>query len=191
MKQLISTRVFNTTAALVALAVLLLFLLSYSETGSPPTILVEEPTSDYPDYYLVNAKSTQFGPQGALDMTIKSESILHEPQTNSSLLKQPRIALYQDGVLNWTIRSDTGVAYQTEQRIDLEQRVIIASGDNQTVLKTPFLALYPEEERAETDKPVTLQSPTGFTRSVGLKVNMKTKQIHLLDQVRGQYNAVP
>ncbi|MBL4828072.1 MAG: LPS export ABC transporter periplasmic protein LptC, partial [Spongiibacteraceae bacterium] len=188
---LINTKTFNTGVATAAIVVLSLFLWSYSETGSPPTLLTEKETKLNPTYYLANAKSSQFDENGALKMTIKNDFVEHVPEDNSSLLKQPRIALYRDGVLDWTIRSDTGVAFQTGYRIDLEQRVIIASGDNKMVLKTPFLSLYPDEKRIETDKPVTLKSPAGFTRAIGLEANLQTKQVHLLDQVRGQYNAVP
>ena len=191
MKQLISTKLFNTIIAIMAVSVLLAFLWSYSETGSPPKLLSTQTSNINPRYYLFNAKSTHFDESGALSMTMKSDAVQHNPKDDSSILKQPRIALYRDGVLDWTVRSVSGVADQNAQRIDLQQRVIIASGDNQTVLRTPFLALYPDEERAETDKPVTMQSPTGFTRSIGLIANMKTKHVQLLDQVRGQYNAVP
>lgn len=191
MKQLIKTKVFNTAVAFAAAVVLLLFLWSYLETGSPPTLISSQTGEVNPSYYLINAKSTQFNKQGALDMTMKSDKIEHDPKNASARLRHPRIALYGDGVLTWTVRANTGIAYELDSRIDLKQRVIIASGDNQTVVKTPYLELYPDEKRAQTDKPVNMRSPTGFTRSIGLKANMQTQHVQLLDQVRGQYNAIP
>ena len=190
MATLLSTRVINTAIAGTAAAVLLMYLLSYSETGSPP-IIVEQPTQNKrPDYYLVNTQSTHFDQQGLLDIAIDSEFVEHNPDNNSADVKEPLFMLYRDGALSWTVSSQSGVIYKGGNQVDLQQRVVITSSDGATVLKTPQLIIFPNKKLAKTDKPVTLQNPNGFTRSIGLNADLQHKKIDLLNQVRGQYQGM-
>ncbi|MEE8058902.1 MAG: LPS export ABC transporter periplasmic protein LptC [Pseudomonadales bacterium] len=186
----LSTRVINTTFACLAVVMLLTFLLAYSETGTPPTLGLEQSNDTLPDYYLTNIRSTQFDKQGMLDFTMASPSVEHNPKDNSANLKEPVFNLYQEGALVWTISSQSGVVYNGEVKVDLQQRVIISSIDQEIILKTPQLVVFPNKKLAKTNKPVTLLNPNGFTRAVGLRADLQTKTIDLLEQVRGQYEGV-
>ena len=190
MAKLISTRRLNTILAGLAGLILLTFLLVYSETGSPPTLSPDQQVDNNPDYYLRNVNSRQFDEQGALDFTVVTQSIEHNPKDNSAKLKEPFFSLYRDGKLEWTITSQSGTVYEAGEKVDLQQRVIIASSDQQTTLKTPQLVIFPDKKLVKTNKPVTLLNPNGFTRAVGLRADLHTKTIELLDQVRGQYERI-
>lgn len=191
MKTLLNTRLFNTLVASAAAVLLLLFLLSYSETGSPPQLSRDSHIDKRPDFYLVKTHSIQFDEQGMLDMIVMSDEIEHNPLNNSVSMREPRLTFYQDGIIEWTVSSQSGIVMEGGKQLDLEQRVVISSADQRTILKTPSLTMFPDKKIAKTDKPVTLLSEHGFTRSIGLNANLRNKKIHLLKQVRGQYDAVP
>jgi lipopolysaccharide export system protein LptC len=180
----------NTLIASAAAVLLLVFLLSYSETGTPPTFSTQSSQNTLPDYYLLESNSSQFNQQGLLDFTMTSTAITHNPEHNSIDLKEPKLHLYQDGELAWLVTAHTGAIYNSGKKVDLQQRVVISSSDQEITLKTPQLTIFPDKKLAKTNKPVTLQNPNGFTRAIGLKANLETKNIDLLKQVRGQYQGV-
>ncbi len=190
MASLLSTRIINTAIASTAVAVLLVYLLSYSETGAPPSIGLEQTQDNRPDYYLVNTRNSHFDQQGALEFTVNSQFVEHNPKDNSADMKEPLFKLYRDGALSWTVSSQSGVVHEGGNEVDLQQRVVITSSDNTTILKTPQLIIFPNKKLAKTSKPVTLQNPNGFTRSIGLNANLQSKEIDLLSQVRGQYQGI-
>jgi lipopolysaccharide export system protein LptC len=191
MKKLLRRKTKNLIIATLAGVVLLIFLLSYSETGIPPTLeRAVSSRNQNPDFFIVNSRSSQYDEQGLLSIVMEGDSITHAPDSNTAIIKKPSFSLYKQGRLNWTINSATGTIHNENNQIDLEQQVVITSSDGQTTMKTPALTIFADDEIAVTDKPVTIVSPTGFTRAIGLKANLKKEQIHLLKQVRGQYDAV-
>ena len=185
--KLFSTRNINTSIVAVAGLILLIFLLAYSETGTPPTLTGNMQTKQYPDFYLINSYSKQYDKEGSLDIIMESQSLQHNPKDDSISLKRPYFQFFQDGVATWEIKALSGTAYNNGNKIELEQRVAMINENKQSSLKTPQLFIYPNKKRANTEQPVTLQSPNSFTRAIGMKADLSTKQITLLDQVRGQY----
>lgn len=185
--KLFSTRNINTSIAAMAGLILLIFLLAYSETGTPPALTDNMQTKQYPDFYLINSYSKQYDKEGSLDIIMKSQSLQHNPEDDSISLKRPYFQFFQDGVATWEIKALSGTAYNNGNKIDLEQRVAMINENKQSSLKTPQLFIYPNKKHANTEQPVTLRSPNSFTRAIGMKADLSTKQITLLDQVRGQY----
>ncbi len=191
--KLFSTRNINTTIAAIAGLVLLVFLLAYSETGAPPALTSATPAKQRPDFYLINSSSKQYDEAGLLDIIMKSDALEHNPEDDSISLQKPYFQVFQQGVATWEVKALTGTAYNNGDKVDLEQRVEIINTSKQSSVTTPQLFIFPNKKKANTEKPVTLRSPNGFTRAIGMTANLETKNIALLDQVRGQYepSAVP
>ena len=191
MAKRIRTRLINMVIAGIGAVIMLVFLLSYSETGSPPNFTPQTQQPLPPSYYLVNARSKQFNPQGKLDSIATSESIQHDPRDNSAKLQQPFFTFYKQGRPAWTLQAESAHIDERGQKIVFQQRVVISSSDQQTQIKTPQLVVFPDKKLAKTDQPVTLLNLNGFTRAIGLTADFHKNEIHLLNQVRGQYNGVP
>lgn len=185
--KLLRRRTQNTLFAVAAGLVLALFLLIYTETGSPPAFDTESAIVKQPQFYLTNSDSQQYDEQGLLDTSIQSLSIQHHPADDSVGLQQPWITLYQEGVPNWTISAETGLVTQEGEKVDLRDQVLIISSDQLTSLRTQQLFIYPNQKQAQTTQPVLLTSSTGTTSAIGLEADLNTQFIALLDKVRGQY----
>lgn len=185
--KLFSTRNINTSIAAMAGLVLLIFLLAYFETGTTPALTDNRQTEQYPNFYLINSYSEQYDKDGSLDIIMLSQSIQHNPKDDSISLQQPYFQLFQDGVATWEIKALSGTTYNHGNKIDLEQRVVMINQNQQSSLKTPQLFIYPDKKHANTEQAVTLQNSNSITRAIGMKADLNTKQITLLDQVRGQY----
>ncbi len=191
MRRILRPRIVNGVIAIVTGILVVGYLLDYSGTGEPPGLDPDrQPTTPHPDYFLRQSTSTEFDEQGQLEFRLSSDAVEHNPKDDSAQLQSPRFKLYKDGSLNWTVNARFGVISGDRERLDLEQRVVVSSRDGETVLKTPRLTLFPEQKLAETDKPVTLRNPNGFTRSIGLTADLNTERIDLLQQVRSQFQGV-
>ena len=191
MRKLIRTRTLNTIFAGAAALVLFLFLWNYSETGNIPKLTQDSEKNNPPAYFFEKIYSKEYSELGLLDAEITSDSIKHDPNNNSATLKQPTFDIYEQGVHQWNIQSQYGLISDKGNLVTLKQQIVATSGDNHSIFKTPLLILQPEEKIAKTDKPVTLLSPTGFTRAKGLYADLAKRTITLTKDVRGQYDPNP
>ena len=93
--KLFSTRNINTIIAAIAGLVLLVFLLAYSETGTPPAFTKSSKTKQRPDFYLTNSHTKQYDEAGLLDIVMNSEAIKHNPEDDSISIKKPYFEVFK------------------------------------------------------------------------------------------------
>ena len=55
---------------------------------------------------------------------------------------------------------------------------------------TERLVLYPQSKRIDTEQAVEIRSPLGTMTAIGMEVNLETRNIKLLEQVRGHYEPI-
>lgn len=185
--KLFSTRNINTIIAAAAVLILMIFLFSYSETGTPPAFNSDNYTKQNPNFFLVNSRGLQFDENGERDIAISSERMVHNPEDDSINIREPRFTFFKDGEISWKVRAQSGVIDQGRDQLELQQRVEMVSSDGRSSLTTPQLFIFPNTKKAKTAKPVTLTNSNGFTRAIGMNADLQKKHIALLSQVRGQY----
>ncbi|MFT5691919.1 MAG: LPS export ABC transporter protein LptC [Oceanicoccus sp.] len=191
MKALFSTLTFNTTIAICSTFILLYFLLFYSETGSIGKLNNELSGNAKPDFYLTNVISHHFNTNGKKEFTVTSLSITHNPLDATSTITTPIVEVFDQGAKTWAAKSQLGILYDDNKKIELQNNVTIASNDQKSTIKTSQLSIFPSEQIAKTSERVTLSVPNGFTRSDGMHVNLQSSEISLLHNVKGQYNVSP
>lgn len=190
MNRRLRARLFNSSIGIITAVLVLVFLLDYSNTGSLPGMGPEAVLNTQSEYFLVNTDNREFDDAGRIKFRLLSAEVKHNPFDDGAELKAPHVEMFEEGEREWTIDSQLGKISADGSTINLEQRVVVSSEDQLTILRTPQLLIYPNDELAKTDKPVTLQNPYGFTRAVGLTADMRQQRVDLLDQVRGQYQGV-
>ena len=166
---------------------MLYFLLSYSETGSPPVFTPNSEKRLQPEFFITDTLITRYNEDGAPDVILKSEKVTQKPEDKSVDMTQPRVNVFREGETSWNISAQTGTIYDDGNRVNLMQRVKAVSSDRQTLLKTSQMMVQLDKKTASTDRPVTLVNTNGFTKAVGMEANLDKKQIDLLDKVTGQY----
>jgi lipopolysaccharide export system protein LptC len=166
---------------------------------SPPdTFLTPAPQppsqSEHATNIMHNAVSRRYDEHGQLSSVfIVKEShyyqIDHRRPTASDYadMTEPKLTLHSADSPPWTIIADTGKASDNGNLIQLWDNVqlwqINAQGQK-SELTTPYLVVKPEQQYAETDKPVKIVSPGNTTNAVGMKAYLQTDTIHLLSNVR-------
>lgn len=167
---------------------------------SPPdTFLSQEPeaphAATYPSNIVHNTVRRRFDENGQLSSVfVASETRFYQinPKKRTAKdyadLTEPKLTLHSADKPPTTIASNTGKARNNGNLVQLWGDVHIWQTDSlgqSSELTTPYLVVKPEQQYAETDKPVIITSPGNTTNAVGMKAYLQTDTIKLLSNVRG------
>lgn len=152
-----------------------------------------------PDYYTVNSHFLEYDINGNLNRSLKSERLLHYPDTELTALDKPQITTYTpDGLPQWLAVANSGLVEGDGSHFQLNQNIIVwqmikndvSDSDKPDVrlkLTTEQLNIDLDKDQVSTEQPVLISTPEGDTRSVGLFADMTTNRIELKSQVQGRY----
>ncbi len=153
------------------------------------------PTADNqsPDYFAANITATETSPMGTLKDKFITPKAVHYATNDTTLYDRPHIISYSDdGKSPWDITALHGKSINGTEKLILSDDVKIHEPpglkNNDTWITTSWLVVYPKQNYAETDKPVTFIEPDLTVNSIGMRVYFKEKRIELLNQARGVYD---
>jgi lipopolysaccharide export system protein LptC len=163
-----------------------------SSTGPSLTPRVEKQRHD-PDYYLVNFELTTMGDNGIPKHRLSATNMYHYPDDDTATLDSPHLIIYHDDEDSWDIRAEQGLVSEGGKSVMLQGDVFIkqlyASSDRNLEIMTRDVFIKPEEEFASTERAITIKDRYGVTEAVGMQADLKERQLQLMSQVRGSYEA--
>jgi lipopolysaccharide export system protein LptC len=157
-----------------------------------------EEQKQLPDSYLVSTKTTQYNPQGQVSHILIADKISYFEPTNTqperyTVFVAPQFTFFNETSPNipWEISSNTARSLNNDEELLLTGNVILiqqsANSDAPTTITSEQLLIKPNEQYAETDKPVIIKDKSGTTSSTGLKLSLDKATIELLSKVRSRY----
>ena len=143
-----------------------------------------------PDTIVENFEVRRFDALGALQHTLRAERMAHYPDDDTADIVAPRITLHRPPPTTIVARA-AHIASRGE-RIDLLDDVRItrlgAPGKPETVLTTARLEVFPEDEIARTNQPVTItQGASHLHGAGGLAIDQKSLVYTLEGPVEGVF----
>jgi lipopolysaccharide export system protein LptC len=143
------------------------------QVGEAPALLNE------PDLFMNNASISQINEEGNLTSKISADRFTHYPLTDVTTLELPRVALYTRNLTGpWTISSTKGrllgVSVYRKQSVELWSTVRAEKSNpdgSKTTFITDALSVYPSENMAESDTPVTIFTGNTQTKAARLRAN--------------------
>jgi len=142
------------------------------------------------DFYVINAKSTQFRADGSLDHVMTSSKLEHIKTSDITLLSNPDLLLYRGNVQPWHVQSSRGEVAPGGQEVELIDNVRVARTDAKgrpTILTSSRLTVFPDKEYAQTQQAVRIEAANGVTTAQGMKAYLNDGRMLLLSNVRGQH----
>ena len=142
------------------------------------------------DFYVVNAKSTQFQADGSLDHVMTSSKLEHIKASDITLLSNPDLLLYRGNVQPWHVQSLRGEVAPGGTEVELIDNVRVARTDAKgrpTILTSSRLSVFPDKEYAQTEQAVRIEAANGVTTAQGMKAYLNDGRMLLLSNVRGQH----
>lgn len=143
-----------------------------------------------PDYMVENFEVRRFGPDGALQHTLRATFMQHYPDDDTTHVTAPDLTYHRTPPTHVTAKS---ARLDSEgKHVELIDDVRVTrgglNGRPDTVLTTTRLDAFPDDERATTREPVTITQGLSIVHGIGLDANAKSA-IHVLDgPVRGIFH---
>ncbi len=143
------------------------------------------------DFYLTDFDLTTMDAAGFPRYDLQAKLMRHYADDDTSQLSMPDMTVYRAGSPPWRVRAGRAeVAAGGESvllRDDVKAWRVTTERRQALEIDTPTLRVEPAKDYAETDQPVTIVTDLGTTRAVGLRADLKQRQLNLLSQVRGDY----
>jgi lipopolysaccharide export system protein LptC len=133
----------------------------------------------------------QMALSGSPRYAVVAKRMLHYPDDRSTLLEFPELTHYDEASAPVTIRSDEGELSADGTDAYFRGNVLLRrpayAEEEEMTLSTSYLHVIPDQDLAQTDRPVTLTRGDSVVHSVGLEFNNATRNLKLLSRVRGTY----
>lgn len=181
------TNPYAGVAALVLVAVLSLWWRQQHSAGQ--TSIADD--VQLPDYYLKDFIATTMDETGRPARRLAGTSMVQYPGETSADLEAPLMHVFRADGRVWVMSSDTAKVYEGGSTVWLRGAVHIYRERHQTAgridIYTSDLWVYPEQDYAESARPVTVEDALGVTGGTGVRVDLTRGWLTLLAQVKGRY----
>lgn len=182
-------RILITLASIaVVSAVIILAVSQYQQyrTGHTPVETVSETES--PDFFLDQSLTTIYRDNGQIDYQFNGEYLEHFKQADVVQIKMVYFIFFGSDGLTWHARADRATFLNKSKKITLNDNVRIWRPERNMELTTSSITFNEAREYADTDRPVTIKSQAGVTRSIGMKLDLNRENLQLLSKVTGLYH---
>lgn len=161
-------------------------------------VLPLPPAPDYkarhdPDYIINNFTAMTLGEQGAPRFLIAAQKMEHYPDDDTTHLEQPRLTSPYTDRPPLHISASRGEVSHNGDEVFLRDEVKIvreaSAAQSEMVINTSYLHVVPDDEKADTNRPITMTEARGTVSAVGMQLDSGTREIKLLAQVKSQYEA--
>ena len=144
-----------------------------------------------PDFIIDKFTATTFNEQGAPRFIMIAQKMTHYPDDDSTQVEEPRLTSFSPGRPMIYTTAKRGNISSKGEEVFLHDDVRLVRASTATlaemVLNTSYLHVLPEQELADTDRPITMTESSNIINAVGLRLDNKARTVQLLSQVKGQY----
>ncbi len=179
---------------ITALLGLLVIYTSWLLRQTEKTAIITSQNDTLPDFIAQNILAIETGETGQVHNKFFAPKIVHYAKNDRAVYTKPHIISYPvTGKEPWDIKANAGESEHGTNKIILTDNVRIHEPagklNSDTWITTSKLVIYPKENYAETDQPVTFTEPGIVVKSVGMRVYFKEKRVELLNKAQGVYDA--
>ncbi len=154
--------------------------------GAPPP-----PSPTRSDYVLNNFELTSLDAQGKESFTVAAPYLERDPGGKSLTMRLPKFSFPDKDGGRWLATSDSAWVAEKGVEIRLMQKVEMIGpasplGDR-TRFSTDRLQVFPKQDLALSEDPVTVSRADSILHGTGLRADMKAHRVQLLANVKGRY----
>ncbi|WP_434569799.1 LPS export ABC transporter periplasmic protein LptC [Pseudomonas sp. Z3-8] len=152
---------------------------------------VQAPENDI-DWYATNTHTLQYLPDGKLQYEMTSDKVDHVKASDITLVTKPDLNMFRGTEFPWHVQSERAEVNPGGTEVELIDSVRVARTDEKnrtTIITSTRMTVFPQRQYAQTEQPVRIDGAGGVSTGTGMKAYLKESRIHLLSNVRGQYEA--
>jgi lipopolysaccharide export system protein LptC len=144
-----------------------------------------------PDYIINSLSATTLDEQGKPHYLMSAVKMIHYPDDDSTHMVEPRlVSLYANRPPVHVSARRGEVSNQGDQVFLYDDVKVVreaGASQSQMTFTTSFLHVLPDQDIADTDRPVTIVDDSTVVNGIGMKLNNRTGIAELLAQVRSQH----
>lgn len=152
-----------------------------------------------PDWFGHDVSVTDMDEAGHPKRHIAAKAIFHYAKSHTTDLFDPEFTLYQADKAPWHLsgakgRTFHGDSTQDIERIDLWQNVLLEQREKSgkaTTMETSTIAIFPDQDFAETDQNVMLMQPGHTLTGQGMRAHFDSQTLELFNRVRSEHAKQP
>jgi lipopolysaccharide export system protein LptC len=157
-----------------------------------------------PDLVVEGVRVVELDAAGKTVQTLQAQRAQHYPDDGTIEFDAPRVVMTQPDRPQFTVESAKGRVSGDRLNAYFEGGVRATragepgrpegTGDEPggpITLKTEFLHVIPKQDRAQTDRPVTIEEPRGIIQANGLVLDTASRTLNLKGNVRGTMAPAP
>lgn len=147
------------------------------------------------DFFMRDVVYTQVDDNGVVQEQLHSTKMVHYPITSTYVFDSPRLVMTDKDNKQWYISANNASSKGNSKEIYLWDDVNIKQQQDKSSLQgsmsiiTSAATLYPKQQMAETDKPLTIVQGGNVVNAIGAKVDLRNSKVKLLSRVKGKYEA--
>ena len=144
-----------------------------------------------PDYIINDLSATTLDEHGKPHFLMAAQKMIHYPDDDSTQMTEPRLTSLYPHRPPVLVSSHRGKVSSKGDQVFLYDDVKVVRGASATqgpmTLTTSYLHVLPDQDLADTDRPVTIVDDSTVVHGIGMKLNNKTGVLQLLAQVRSKH----
>jgi lipopolysaccharide export system protein LptC len=152
-------------------------------------------TAKIPDYYLEDFSATRFGKDGTVVQQLAAKRMTHYAEGVPTDVIEPQLTNTPPGKAPMRMRADTGKVSPDNEHVYLMGNVVgvreASAGHSKLTVTTEYLHVRPRDEKADSNKRVTIVDGNGTHVGGSLEVDNKARTIKLRNGVTGEIKAHP
>jgi len=147
------------------------------------------------DYILENFELTSLDSEGKESFSVKAPRLVRDPGGKSLTITLPQFSFPDKKEGRWLVSSGSAWVAEKGAEVRLIDKVEMVGppsplGDR-TRFSTAHLQIFPNENLALSDDPVTISRADSILQGTGLRADMQSHHIQLLANVKGRYAPPP
>lgn len=144
-----------------------------------------------PDWFSVDVVVTDMDEHGVPSREFTAEKLLHYPKVKMTDMLRPTFTMFHPERAPWHLSSDKGRSFHGRNtsdiiRLDLWHDVLLTQteGGKTTHMETSTIAVFPNDDFAETDQSVLFVQPGQMLTGVGMRAYFDTDSMELFNDVK-------
>lgn len=147
-----------------------------------------------PDVIAHEFKATTLDAAGQPHYHLSAREMVHYPDDDSLHFENPQLLSLSPGQPALRTTALTGISYHRNETIlrgDVRMVRGAHASASERVFNTTYLRVLPDQDYAETDRPVSMRDANTLITATGMALDNRKRVISLLSQIRSEHVATP
>ena len=144
-----------------------------------------------PDYVIDGFRYVAASKDGKIRLKVEGDTLIHFPDSEESVVRQPRLTSYAPGREPLTLRSESARINRDHSVVQLQDKVVLKRpqmrGDEELTVNSDYMLVLPDKDIVKTDRPVRARLGEATLNGTGMVADNARRTLALNSRVSATY----